>query len=178
MAAVAAESAKKQGWPITRLIASPLERAQESARPWAKAFGLAVETDDRLIEPSNRFEGRSFEFGRKVLTRPASWPWVVNPLRPSWGEAYSSIARRMLAAVHDAWATTGEGDAVLVSHQLPICMVQRALAGRHLYHDPRHRRCELSSITTLTRRGDRFIEADYQNPAAELLAQAVDMGAV
>ena len=117
-----------------------------------EAFGLEIETDERLIEPHNRFEGKKFEFGLQVLTKPVSWPWVLNPFRPSWGEAYASIATRMLAAIDDAWRTTEDGDAVLVSHQLPICMVQRSLEGRHLFHDPRNRRCSLSSITTARQR--------------------------
>jgi broad specificity phosphatase PhoE len=183
MAMAAAAAMKRSGRTITRLIASPLQRAQESAEPWAKAFGLEIETDDRLIEPDNRFEGQKFEFGPQVLAKPASWPWVLNPFRPSWGEAYASIANRMLAAAGDAWESTEDGDVVLVSHQLPICMVQRSIAGKHLFHDPRSRRCSLSSITTLERRDlpgtpAHFVEVDYQDPAAELLAQAVDLGAV
>lgn len=183
MAAAAAESltgtgSMKDRRPVTRLIASPLQRAQESAEPWAAAFGLTIETDERLIEPHNRFEGKKFEFGPQVLTKPETWPWIINPFRPSWGEAYASIAKRMLAAIEDAWRSTPEGDVVLVSHQLPICMVQRSLDGRHLFHDPRNRRCSLSSITTLVRDGATFTEADYQDPAAALAAQAIDRGAV
>jgi broad specificity phosphatase PhoE len=177
MAAAAALSMKNRR-SVTRLIASPLQRAQESAKPWADAYGLEIETDDRLIEPHNRFEGKKFEFGPQVLTKPGSWPWILNPFRPSWGESYASIAKRMLDAVEDAWSSTADGDAVLVSHQLPICMVQRTLGGHHLFHDPRKRRCSLSSITTLARRGDGFALVDYQDPAAALATQALDRGAV
>jgi broad specificity phosphatase PhoE len=178
MAAAAAASVKADGRPVARLVASPLQRAQESARPFSELFDLPIETDERLIEPTNRFEGRTFEFGPQVILRPQAWPWVVNPFRPSWGEAYRSIADRMLAALDDAWSGTEGGDVVLVSHQLPIWTLVNALAGRRLWHDPRARRCSLSSITTLERRGDSFAEVDYRDPAAELLAQAVDTGAV
>ncbi|HMM82811.1 MAG TPA: histidine phosphatase family protein [Terrimesophilobacter sp.] len=178
MAAAAAASVKAEGHPVTKLVSSPLQRAQESAEPFAKVFGLPVETDDRLIEPTNRFEGRTFEFGPQVILRPQSWPWVVNPFRPSWGEAYESIAGRMLAALEDAWSGTDDGHAVLVSHQLPIWTITNALAGRRLWHDPRKRRCSLSSITTFQRRGDTFAEVSYSEPAADLLVQAVDSGAV
>ncbi|HNP16620.1 MAG TPA: histidine phosphatase family protein, partial [Terrimesophilobacter sp.] len=44
--------------------------------------------------------------------------------------------------------------------------------------DPRKRRCSLSSITTFERRGDTFAEVSYSEPAADLLLQAVDSGAV
>lgn len=178
MAAAAAASVKADGRPVTRLVASPLQRAQESARPFSELFDLPIETEERLIEPTNRFEGRTFEFGPQVILRPQSWPWVVNPFRPSWGEAYRSISDRMLAALEDAWSGTESGDVVLVSHQLPIWTVTNELAGRRLWHDPRKRRCSLSSITTFERRGGSFAEVGYRDPAADLLAQAVDTGAV
>lgn len=177
-AMAAAAAAGLAGHPVTRLYASPLQRAQESARPWADAFGLEIETDERLIEPTNKFEGKRFEFGPGVLLHPEVWPWVVNPMKPSWGEPYLSVIERMLAAIADAHAAAASGEVVMVSHQMPIVMVQRALAGRRPFHDPRKRRCSLSSITTLEKRGDRFVEVGYQEPAAELLAKAIDLGAV
>ena len=105
-------------------------------RPWAERFGLDIHTDDRLIEPTNKFEGKKFEFGPQVLTKPESWPWITNPFKPSWGEPFVSIAARMLAVIEAAWTDTEEGDVALVSHQLPIWMVHRTLTGQKLYHDP------------------------------------------
>jgi broad specificity phosphatase PhoE len=166
------------GRPVRRVIASPLQRTQESAAPVAAAFDLPLETDERLIEPFNRFEGKRFEFGPSLLSNPEAWPWVSNPFRPSWGEPYVSIAARMLAAIADAHASVEDGEVVLVSHQLPIWMVHRSLAGERLYHDPRRRRCDLSSITTVAKRGERFVETSYLNPAGPLLRTAVDKGAV
>ncbi len=164
--------------PVKALFASPLERAQESAKPWSERFGLEVTTDERLIEPTNKFEGQTFEFGPKIITKPQSWPWVMNPFKPSWGEPFASVADRMLAVIEDAWNSVDDGEVVMVSHQMPIVMVQRYVTGRKLYHDPRKRRCSLSSITTLRREDDRFVEHSYAEPAAELLAQAADFGAV
>lgn len=176
MAAVAAS--ELSGRPITALYASPLLRAQESAAPFAKDFALDIVTDERLIEPTNRFEGGTFEFGPAVFARPKIWPWIINPLKPSWGEPYVSVVARMLAAIEDAWSLAENGEVVMVSHQMPIVMVQRTVAGRRLFHDPRQRRCSLSSITTLQRRGDDFVEVGYAEPAADLLATAIDRGAV
>ncbi|WP_403021604.1 histidine phosphatase family protein [Salinibacterium sp. GXW1014] len=167
-----------EGHPVKALFASPLERAQESAKPWSERFGLEVTTDERLIEPTNKFEGQTFEFGPKIITKPQSWPWVMNPFKPSWGEPFASVADRMLAVIEDAWNSVDDGEVVMVSHQMPIVMVQRYVTGRKLYHDPRKRRCSLSSITTLRREDDRFVEHSYAEPAAELLAQAADFGAV
>ena len=182
MAALSATAWKDAGVDVRRIVASPLQRTQESAAPWAAAYGLDVALDERLIEPTNRYEGQPPGFTKRSLGRPAEWPWIVNPFRPSWGEAYDSIANRMLAAVETAWASVDDGDVVLVSHQLPIWTVHRRLAGEHLWHDPRKRRCALSSITTLehagTTPGGTFREVGYADPAESLRARAVDMGAV
>lgn len=174
----ASAASELTGHPITALYASPLLRAQESAQPWSEAFDLPIQTDDRLIEPTNKFEGGTYEFGPKVLLHPKIWPWVANPLKPSWGEPYTDVISRMFAAIDDAWAATETGEVVMVSHQMPIVMVQRAVSGQRPFHDPRKRRCTLSSITTLERRGDSFVEVGYQEPAAELLAGSIDTGAV
>lgn len=177
-----AAAASLAGHPVAALYASPLQRTQESAEPWATRYGSAINTasintDERIIEPYNWFEGRRFEFPA-ALKHPSAWPRLINPLRPSWGEPYTTVLARMLSAIDDAWAAADGGEVVMVSHQLPIVMVARSVKGQRLFHDPRKRRCTLSSITTLRREGDRFAEVDYQEPAGELLARSVDLGAV
>jgi broad specificity phosphatase PhoE len=180
----ASAAASLAGRDITALYASPLQRAQESAAPWSADFGLPIVTEERIIEPWNKFEGKKFEFGPGVLLRPRVWPWVVNPTKPSWGEPFVSVEARMLAAVADAWSTADGGEVVMVSHQMPIVMVARSVKNMKLYHDPRKRRCTLSSITTLRRSQGSdgewgpFVEVNYQDPAKDLLAASVDFGAV
>ena len=178
MAEAAAAHLVERGRPVARIIASPLQRARESAEPMAAAFGLPVTIDERIIEPTNFFEGKRMRGPGGALRDPRNWPALVNPLRPSWGEPFRSIADRMLAAIDDAWNSVDDGDVVLVSHQLPIWMVHRALAGERLAQDPRNRRCDLSSITTLTWQGEGLVEVAYANPAARLQAGATDVGAV
>jgi broad specificity phosphatase PhoE len=178
MAETAAADLVKRGRPVARIVASPLQRAQESAGPVALAFGLPIDTDERIIEPTNRFEGKRMRGPGGALRDPRNWPSLVNPQRPSWGEPFRSISTRMLAAIDDAFQSVDEGDVVLVSHQLPIWMVHRALAGERLAHDPRNRRCDLSSITTLSWRGSAPVEVGYASPAAALLVPANDVGAV
>jgi broad specificity phosphatase PhoE len=172
-----AAAASLAGHPVTALYASPLQRAQESAQPWSERFALPIVTEDRIIEPHNWFEGRKFEFPG-ALKHPAAWPKLMNPLKPSWGEPFKDVERRMLAAVTDAWSTAVGGEVVMVSHQMPIVMVARSVKGMRLPHDPRKRRCTLSSITTLRREGDRFVEVGYAEPAGAMLAAAADFGAV
>jgi len=164
--------------PVSSIIASPLQRTQQSAEPMAAAFGLEPTLDERVIEPQNRFEGKRMTGPGGALGDVRNWRFLINPWEPSWGEAFGSIATRMLDAIGDAWQAVDSGDVVIVSHQLPIWIVHRRLAGDSLAHDPRRRRCALSSVTTLERRGSRFVEVDYRDPASGLNAQATDVGAV
>lgn len=175
MAALAAADLVGRGRRITTLTASPLQRTQESAAPIADALGLPIGTDARLIEPTNHFEGTAMS---RALRNPLNWPWLINPLRPSWGEAYRSIAQRMRSMVGAAFDAAGQGDAVLVSHQLPIWIAHLDVAGERFMHDPRKRRCALSSITTFERHDGRIIEVGYVEPAVSLQATSTDVGAV
>lgn len=172
----AASVALLAGHPVAALYASPLQRAQESAAPWAEGFGLAIHTDERIIEPTNRFEGK--RMNGRTLADPRHWHLLRNPRLPSWGEPFVDIAARMLAAMTDARTSVDSGDVVMVSHQLPIWMVHRALAGEPLHHDPRKRRCSLSSVTSFAWVDGRFTEIDYQELNADLIVQATDLGAV
>jgi broad specificity phosphatase PhoE len=166
------------GRDIAVVTSSPLERAQQTAAAIARPHDLTVGTDDDLIEAGNYFQGLAFGVGDGSLRHPRHWPRLVNPFRPSWGEPYVSIAARMLDMIEFAWNATDSGEVALVSHQLPIWMAHRRLAGERLFHDPRRRRCTLSSITTVARSGNTFAEVDYQDPAAALQASAIDLGAV
>jgi broad specificity phosphatase PhoE len=175
-----AMAAKTAEWladkPVTRLIASPLLRTQQSAQPIAEAFGLGIEPDERVIEAGNRFAGRTV--GRSLLRNPKDWVLFRNPLRPSWGEAFVEIRDRMRVAVLDALqAGDADHDVVIVTHQLPIWMVHRSVVGAPLPHDPRHRRCALSSVTSFAIRDGRVEEIGYEDPAGALLLGAVDRGA-
>ncbi len=176
MAARTAEALREE--PVARLIASPLLRAQQSAQPIAEAFGLPIRNDARVIESASRFEGRPAN-ARGFLRSPRDAVLLLgNPVRPSWGEPFRAIAQRMSAAVLDAWRSTPDGhDVVVVSHQLPIWTAHRSAAGEPLAHDPRRRRCALSSVTSFQLDDGRLVETGYSDPAAELLAGAVDEGA-
>jgi broad specificity phosphatase PhoE len=173
MAALAAESLA--GHPVAALWASPLERTQESAKPWAALFGLEPRLDERLIEPTNWFEGTTV---RRKLRDPRSWVKLRDPNLPSWGEPYVQVRERMFSVLDEAADSVDGGEVVMVSHQMPIVTVQRSVAGQRLPHNPARRRCALSSITTLERRGGVWLQVDYQEPAGSLLATSTDTGAV
>lgn len=183
MAKLAALDLASRGRTFSKLVASPLQRTQESAAPIAQKLKLPVELDERVIEPTNVFEGKQLRGPQSALKSPNQWKYLVNPFAPSWGEPYRSIADRMKEALLEAATSVDTGDVVVVSHQLPIWMVHRDSHGKNLFHDPRARRCALSSITTLElidpERVDLgFVEVGYVEPAADLTATAIDVGAV
>jgi len=158
---------------VTHVVASSLLRAQETATPVAEAHGVAITTDDRVIEAANDFEGQLVGGMHPLdFVHPSHWSKLVNPFRPSWGEAYAEIAQRMSAAIADARSAARGHEAVIVSHQLPIWTARNALMGKRLWHDPRKRECRLASLTTLTYLGDDLESLTYSEPAASLLAQS------
>jgi broad specificity phosphatase PhoE len=154
---------------ITRLVSSPLERAQETAAPLAEALGIEIVTDPRVIESTNVFEGKRFGVGDGSLRKPSAWPHLWNPFKPSWGEPYKQVASRVMAAVHDAREAADGHEALIVSHQLPIWITRLHVEGRSFLHDPRRRQCTLASLTTFTFDGDRLTTVSYSEPAADLI---------
>ena len=105
---------------IVAVIASPLQRAQETAAPIAAEHGLPVDTDPDLIESANFFEGRRVGPGDGAWRDPRVWWQLRNPFTPSWGEPYAEIAARMTTAVDKARARGAGHEVVCVSHQLPV----------------------------------------------------------
>jgi broad specificity phosphatase PhoE len=154
---------------IVRVVASPLERAQQTAQPLAQALGLPIETDDRVIESWNKFEGDRFGAGETLLRKPSAWRHLWNPWRPSWGEPYKEVIGRMVAAVNDARREAEGHETVVVSHQLPIWMTRVYAERRSFLHDPRSRQCTLCSLTSFTFEGERLRTITYSEPAGDLI---------
>ncbi|WP_245562751.1 histidine phosphatase family protein [Nocardia araoensis] len=150
---------------IALVIASPLQRAQETAEPIAAQHDVIVRTDENLIEAGNTFEGLRVSVGDGALRKPRHWWKLRDPFTPSWGEPYLQIAHRMLAAVNKARVEAAGREAVLVSHQLPVWTLRRFLQGQRLWHDPRNRQCSLASLTSLVYHGDTLVDIVYSEPA-------------
>jgi broad specificity phosphatase PhoE len=159
------------GRAVVALFSSPLERAQETALPVAKRLGLEIVTDDRLIESWNHFEGMKFGVGDGSLRRPAHWPYLCNPFRPSWGEPYRDVAARMLAVMETAREAAAGREAVCVTHQLPIWVTRRTAEGRRLWHNPALRECALGSVTSFTYTDGRLAGVYYAVPARRQVTQ-------
>ncbi|MCD2498803.1 MULTISPECIES: histidine phosphatase family protein [Microbacterium] len=173
MAGQAADYVAGLDRPVGALVCSPLQRTKESAQPFTARFGLAPVVDDRVIEPTNAFEGKRM---RLAVLNPLNWRYLMRPSVPSWGEPFASIAARMRAAMDDLWDETDDADAVIVSHQAPIWITHLSVAGEKLAHNPSTRRCALSSVTSFERRDGVWTEVGYAEPAST--GSAVDVGAV
>lgn len=157
---------------IVRVIASPLERAIETAAPIADSHELGIHVDPRLIEAGNFFEGKRVGVGDGALRQPRYWGRLVDPFTPSWGERYQGIAARMTAAIDDIRRDVRGHEAVVVSHQLPVWIARSKLEGRRLWHDPRTRVCSLASLTSLHYTDDELVTITYSEPAADLVERA------
>lgn len=153
-----------RGRDVVEVVSSPLQRAQETAAPIAAEFGLTVTLEDRLLEATNVFEGsKPVEDG--AWKQPQNWHHLRNPFRPSWGEPYEQLARRMLSAAEAVRDRVAGHEAVCVSHQLPIYIARRYAEGRTLWHRPDRRQCGLASLTSLTWDDQRLVAVTYTEPA-------------
>jgi broad specificity phosphatase PhoE len=99
---------------VTRVIASPLRRAQETAA----AFGLPVETDERWIE----LDYGEWD-GRPLLDVPvetwAAWRSDTS-FRPPGGETLFELGERVRAACADLAENARDEPIVIVTHVSPI----------------------------------------------------------
>ena len=153
------------GNDVALVVASPLQRAQETAAPIAARHGLELVTDPDLTEAANFFEGKNMSPGDGALRDPRVWWQLRNPFRPSWGEPYVEVAARMSTALAKARAKGAGREVVLVSHQLPIWTLRLHLSGRRLWHHPGRRECGLASLTSFVYDGDMLVDIRYSQPA-------------
>jgi broad specificity phosphatase PhoE len=158
--------------PLAAVLASPLERAQQTAAAIARPHGLLVETDERLIEASSLFEGVAGNLAWYILRHPRLWWRLRDQRTPSWGERNVDMAERMLAAVTSARERFPGQQVALVSHQAPIWVARLSYERKALGHWPGRRRCTLASVTTLEFDDDRMQRLSYAEPAAAPLAGA------
>jgi broad specificity phosphatase PhoE len=155
--------------PLAAVVASPLERAQQTAAPIAAAHGLEVRTDLRLIETSNIFEGVAGNVAWYIVRHPGIW-WKLRSMRaPSWGERNVDMVERVHACVDAVRAEFPGRHVVLVSHQAPIWVARLAFQRRRLTHWPGFRRCAVASVTTLVFDDHRLTSVSYAEPAGPAL---------
>lgn len=155
--------------PLVALRCSPLQRATETMAPVAAAHpDLEVVLDNRIIEASTPLEGRVIVPACELLLDPRNWWYFRNPIRPSWNEPYRQVAMRMRLAITETAQRVRGGQAVLMSHELPIWVARLQAEGRGPVHDPRKRMCRLASVTSFHFRGDTCDQVSYTEPCADL----------
>jgi broad specificity phosphatase PhoE len=145
------------------VVASPLERAQETAELIAKPHGLEVETDERILESLSTLEGRARSLWT-LLRSPQHWWHFRNPMTPSWGESFSDIRTRMLAAIEDSLDAAAGREVAIVSHQTPVLVARMALTKSRMPPWLAVTQCRTGSVTTIVRDEQGFVSADYFEP--------------
>ena len=161
----AKQSAQRlQDADLVAVWASPLERAQQTAQAIAEPHNLEVVTDDRLLESETTLEGLTRD-ALHFFRTPKEWWHFRNPMRPSWGESFSSIRSRMIEAVTEAAALADGREVALVSHQTPVLVARLTLTRRRTPPWLGLTPCATGSITTLVLEEDlRVTNASYFSP--------------
>lgn len=117
---------------ITSVVASPLERTQETAQPIASALGLEITTDAQWIEADfGEWTNRTL----KDLAALPEWSAVQN--RPSTfrfpnGESFMEMQGRAVAAVDELVRLHRGERIVVVSHADVIKATVAHFVGTHL----------------------------------------------
>lgn len=168
MAQAVADHLSANGHRVGQVVASPLLRAQQTAKPIAAAFGLPITTDERLIEAANIYEGQPLQRGARDFAHPRHWWRLRNPWSPSWGEPYKQQRERMWEAIVDAATKEPDLETVIVSHQLPIWVARLSFLNKSFFHDPRSRTCALASLTTFEIIDGKPVGMTYTEPAAHI----------
>ena len=107
---------KARGCALDRLVASPLLRAQETARVLGEALGCAVETDSALIELDlGQFEGRlESELRTEDPAGYDAWRESCYLRAAPGGETIHDVASRVADFVT---GLDSAGDTLIVGHQ-------------------------------------------------------------
>lgn len=154
---------------IDRILASPLERAQETARIIAGRLPaqLTIETEDDLRESefSRYLQGVRF--------------WMIPLLRPRWylhkmrrgivpgDEAIQDLGGRVLAVARRAVAQTPGRTIALVSHADPLQAAWILLDGRpHNEVEMYRRAVDRAGLLKVEFDGERASSWEYQSPPA------------
>ena len=117
---------------VDAVYASPLERAQETAKPIAKARGLRVRTDRGLNECDfGHWTGREL----KALAKLPEWKVVQrypSGFRFPGGESFTEMQTRVTGTIAKLVERHRGGVIVTVSHADPIRATVAAAMGTHL----------------------------------------------
>jgi broad specificity phosphatase PhoE len=148
------------GRPIEGVYSSPLTRALQTSTPIAERHGLEVVEEPDLLESMAYLQGRPGD--KRLFKNPLNARYFLNPLRPSWGEPYSSIRARMargVAAIRDAHRG---GEAVAVSHMTPVLIARLTFEDSKLPPWRAKLPCAQASVTTLEFEDETYVKTMYE----------------
>ncbi|MBD3281816.1 hypothetical protein GF391_03660 [Candidatus Uhrbacteria bacterium] len=106
---------KDKGLKICKIVASPLERAQETAGILSQTLDVAVATDPRLTEwDTGKWIGRTMQdfYENSGYYSDAMVTKGMEPL--------NDLANRVISAIQDAVTTCSTGDIIICSHREPM----------------------------------------------------------
>lgn len=159
------------------IFSSPLERTRETAQQILEAINhsrdegdkLVLQTDRRIIEAGNNFRGTRIGHGDGALWRRGNWRLVLNLWKPSWGESYRSIARRVGQFVYEKVDQYPGQNLIVVSHESPIWSFRHLLETGHAEHNMLLRHTDLASVTSFTFEtgSHELVNISYASPAAQ-----------
>jgi broad specificity phosphatase PhoE len=169
--AIAAEFREMES--LDRIVCSPLLRARQTAAPLGAAFGLEVETDDRLTEQElGIYSGMTYtelEDRRDYMhDRTKRWEWVPG----GGGESYKMIAERLQPFFRSLDGMDGSR-ILFVTHAVTMRMI-RAILEQTLPEYP-HVIAKNGEIwkTAFTRLGEpHVIESIFLGSSADTASRA------
>jgi len=120
------------GFPVRRIYASPLQRAQETATLANSRLSpqVPIETRDTLVEAAFGRYLQGTRQTRAALTKPLFWVHLVRPGLVSFDEPVPDLARRINSVCREALEACRGEAAVLVSHADPIKAAWNTHLGR------------------------------------------------
>jgi len=112
---------------VTRIIASPLSRAQQTASPFSDRFRLPVENEAGVTEQQlGRYAGKTYEElddeEHYCHDRAKRWNWVPD----GGGESYSMIVNRLMP-FFQSLPEVGDEDILVVTHAVTMRMIKAIL---------------------------------------------------
>ncbi|MDQ6691291.1 MAG: histidine phosphatase family protein [Candidatus Dormibacteraeota bacterium] len=152
---------------IDRIVASPLERAQETARIVASNLPteVAVETDVNLREAEFSRYLQGVRFWMIPLLRPR---WYLHKMRRGMmpgDEAISDLGGRVLTVARRVVSETPDRTIALVSHADPLQAAWILLDGRpHNEMEMYRRAVDRAGLLRVEFEGDRPTSWEYQPP--------------
>lgn len=150
-----------KSFPITKIVASPRLRTQQTAGHLATALSLNVETDPRLMERMDfgEFVNGTREDFFKEWTKASSDREYV----PRWGDSSVNTGRRIEALIHELDQAAVEQHVVLVTHGGAIADVLRNIFDAEQtepllfdFKEGRDFRIDECSVTRIGKEADQF----------------------